>query len=278
MSLRGLKRRSNSPPRVGIASSGYALLAMTIILTSCSALDVFSATSVPVVLTETPLPSPTTVWFPPSETSAPQVFSTPPATPEMRPGLGDIIATDDFSSTSVWDVAASDQGSAAIDNHRLTLAVQKDISMISLQHNLTLNDFYAEITASPGLCRAGDEYGLLIRARAVAYYRFALSCNGAASAERISNKTREILHTPLPSSDAPLGAPGEVRIGVWAVGTEMRLFLNGHYQFSVTDANYSSGALGVFVQSAGDSAVTVSFSDLSIQDVTFIPPTRTPQP
>jgi hypothetical protein len=94
----------------------------------------------------------------------------------------------------------------------------------------------------------------------------------------MSGGKRETLNIPLPSSDAPLGAPGEVRIGVWAVGTEMRLFLNGHYQFSVTDANYSQGAIGVFVLSAGNSAVMVNFSNLVIQDVTFIPPTRTPQP
>ncbi len=57
---------------------------------------------------------------------------------------------------------------------------------------------------------------------------------------------------PLPSGDVPPGAPGEVRIGMWAVGPDMRLFLNGRYQFSITDKSYPIGTIGVFVNSAGE--------------------------
>jgi hypothetical protein len=77
------------------------------------------------------------------------------------------------------------------------------------------------------------------------------------------------------------GAPtalGEVRIGVWAVGGDMRLFLNGQYQFSVTEGTFPSGGLGVFVRSAGKTLTTVIFSDLKVYEVNYIPPTRTPVP
>ena len=236
------------------------------------------ATPMPAVPTETPLPSPTFAWFPPSATPTAQVFITQAATPEMRPGLADVFLTDELSDSSLWDTAASDQGSAEIDDRRLTLAVQSGVYMISLRHELLLDDFYAEITARPGLCRADDSYGFLVRANAVAGYRFSVHCNGLVSAERVSGGKRQVLQEPLPSGDAPPGAPGEVRIGVWAVGNEMRLFLNGRYQFSVSDSNYPSGTVGAFVNSAGDTAAVVSFSDLSVQDVTYRPPTRTPQP
>jgi hypothetical protein len=189
-----------------------------------------------------------------------------------------MLVADDFSKKSLWDTATSDQASAAIDDNRLNLSAQSGIYMISLRHDLIVDDYYAEITARPNLCRAEDSYGFLVRANAVAYYRFALYCNGTVLAERISVGTRELLQPSLPSGDVPPGAPGEVRIGVWAVGTEMRLFLNGRYQFSISNPNYPSGTLGVFVNSAGASPIIVSFSDLTIQEINYTAPIATPTP
>jgi hypothetical protein len=270
-------RRSNLLSYAGIASSAFGLLAMTFLLTSCASLNVSAPLELTAVQTETPLPSPTIVWFPPSATSSPQVFATSTATPEMRPGLGDVTVTDDFSDPKLWDIARSDQGSSALNANNLTLAVQPGFYFRSLRHGLTLGNFYAEITASPSLCRGKDSYGLLVRANAVAYYRFSLSCEGKTSAERISTGTREVLQSPIPSGDVP-GAPGQVRIGIWAVGQEMRLFLNGRYQFTIANSNYPTGTVGAFVNAAGKTAVVVNFSDLQIQEVNYSLPTKTPRP
>jgi len=242
-------------------------LATVLLLTSCAALDAINATPIPTPPTETPLPTPTINWFPATATPTLGVFSTNPPTQELRPGLGEVLLTDDFSDTSLWDLAVSDEASAAIENNRLTLAAQSGVYMFSFRHDTFLNDYYAEITAQINLCRGNDDYGLLIRANAVTYYRFALSCNGTARIDRLSNGTRLNLQSPLPSGDIPPGAPGEVRIGVWAVGPEMRLFLNGRYQFSISEPSYPGGTIGVFVNSAGDTATIVSFANLIVQSV-----------
>lgn len=252
--------------------------AMLFMLASCSALDMPAAPDIFPTRTQPPLPSPTIVWFPPSATPSPQAFFTRSPTPEMRPGLGDSILADDFSRPSLWDVATSDQASSAVANRQLTLAAQPGFYITSFRKEVVLSDFYAEITASPSLCRGPDSYGMLVRANAVAYYRFGLSCDGTVHAERISVGTRQILSEPVASGDAPPGAPGQVRIGVWAVGSDMRLFLNGRYQFSVRESNYPTGTVGVFVSAAGSTAVTVKFSDLAIQEVNYNPPTETPLP
>jgi hypothetical protein len=194
----------------------------------------------------------------------------------MLTGLGVVIATDDFSSPLTWTTASSNEGSASISRDRLTLAVQPGVYLISLQRDIVAGDFYAEITARSSLCRGADEYGFLSRANAVTYYRFSLTCNGYAHSERISVKERHDLHEPVLSGDVPPGAPGEVRIGVWAAGPELRLFLNGRYQFSIVDYNLSSGTVGVFARSAGDTPVTVTFSDLVVRAVDYIPPEPTP--
>ena len=76
-----------------------------------------------------------------------------------------------------------------------------------------------------------------------------------------------MLQPPTPSADVPVGAPGEVRLGVWALGTEFRFFLNGRYQFTASDVSYRTGGLGVFAHAAGDTPVTVTFSNLSVYDL-----------
>jgi len=252
---------------------------MTCLLGACAAFDLSAPTLPPP--TGTPLPSPTIDWFPASETPTAQVLATHTATPEMRPGLGGTAVTDRFTNPDRWDIAISDQASAAIQRNRLTIAVQPGVYMISLRDTPVLEDFYAEITAKPSLCRGADDYGLLVRANSVAYYRFALACDGTVRAERAVYTRiveQHVLQVPVPSGDAPPGAPGEVRIGLWAVGAEMRLFLNGRFQFSVVDSTYRSGLIGMFARSTGATPVTVSFSDLTIQQVNPSPQVLTAQP
>ncbi|GAB4421298.1 MAG: hypothetical protein Kow002_10120 [Anaerolineales bacterium] len=256
----------------------FLIISLGLILTACSGLTPAIATATPPQPTSTPLPTATIIWFPPTATQTPQPVSTQPPTPDLLSGLGQIIASDHFSDTSTWSTASSDKGSASIDRERLTIAVQPGVYLLSLQQNLVLDNFYAELTIRPALCRGADSYGMLVRANAVTYYRFSLYCNGTASAERISRLERHVLHEPVPSGDVPPGAPGEVRLGVWAFGSELRLFLNDRYQFSITDMNLSSGTVGAFAFSSGDTPVTVTFSDLVVRAVEFAPVQGTAQP
>lgn len=222
--------------------------------------------------TETTLPTPTIIWFPASATPTLKAFSTYTATPEMNPGIGGVIFADDFSEGILWDTALSDQGGATVTHNRLALSAQPGVYISSLRRDITLSNFYAEVTARPSLCRGDDTYGILVRAQGNSFYRFALTCNSTIYAERIKSNVRLSLQAPLASGDAPPGAPGEVRISIWAMGGEMRLFLNDRFQFSVTDVAFSSGAIGLFARGAGDTPVSVTFSDLTVYDVEYVGP------
>lgn len=257
-------------------------LLLSAALAACSVLEPGGGLNAPLSETSSLTPqavtlTPTIDWFPATPTPTSPPYATQTATPEMRPGLGQTALSDTFTDAELWGTAVSNDGSASVDRNRLTIVAQPGVYMFSLRKDLVLDDFYAEITARPNLCRGGDDYGLLVRANAVAYYRFALSCEGTVRAERISVGTRQSLQEALPSGDAPRGSPGEVRIGIWAVGAEMRLFLNGRYQFSIHNPNLRTGTLGVFARSAGDTPVTINFSDLLVQEVEYAPP-PTPAP
>lgn len=245
-----------------------------ILLAACLPLNSIPPTATPQP-TDTGTPTPTIVWFPPSATSTALAVPTYTGTPEMNPGVGNTILSDDFSDDSVWDTASSENGSATIGHNRLILVVQPGYYLSSMRRKMPLSDFYAEITAQPSLCRGEDNYGLIVRGVGSSFYRFVLACNGQIRAERINGGTRLPIQEPVPSGDAP-GAPGEVRIGVWAVGSEMRLFLNERYQFSISDPSFPTGAIGVYVRSTGDTPVTVIFSDLEVYDVNYTLPTKTP--
>jgi hypothetical protein len=227
---------------------------------------------------ETPPPTQTIVWFPPSATPTLNAIPTYTATPEMSPGIGEVLLRDNFTSARVWDTVASEQASVSLKDKQLVLAVEPGVSVASLRRDLTFGNFYAELTARIGLCRANDIYGLLIRVTGNNFYRFNLSCNGLITVERVKSGERLALLEPTASGDVPLGPPGEVEIGIWAVSGEMRLFLNGRYQFSVIEKTFPSGAFGVFVKSNGDTPVTITFSDFRVYAVEYIAPTGTPGP
>lgn len=253
------------------------ILALPVILPACANAAENSLPSTPPA-TETPLPSPTIVWFPPSATPSPQAFASQVPTPNQKPGVGAARLTDDFSSADFWNPASSNDGSAILNGNGLTLAVPAGAYIFRIRADLVVSDFYAELTARPSLCKGQDEYGLLVRASAVAYYRLALMCNGTLRLDRVTSRSHQILQPAVASGDAPTGAPGEVRIGVWAVGSDLRFWLNDDYQFSVDDKNYPSGTIGVFAHSVADTPVAVTFSDLTIYDVNYLQPTKTPQP
>ncbi len=236
----------------------------TLLLTSCSALGRPTlGTATPRPPTPTPLLSPTPVWFPPTDTPTPSALIAPTATPDLLPGLGRVLYTDDFTDPANW----SDLGTDYIRDGRLTLAASNGVYLMSLHQELLLSDFYAEIAAHLHLCRGADEYGLLVRAVPASYYRFTLNCNGDIKADRVTSGARVPLQLPLPTLHAPRGGPSEVTLAVWAVGREMRFFLNGRYQFSVDDPVFPSGSLGFFVRASQDTPVTVSFTDLIVRAV-----------
>jgi len=250
------------------------LVATVMVLGSCLPMGPLQLTATPLP-TDTPSPTGTIVWFPPSATPTLLALPTYTGTPEMKPGIGPRILSDDFSDDSPWDTAASDHGSAAIGMNRLSLAAQPGYYLSSMRRELPLTDFYAEITAHPSLCTGDDNYGVIARGVGSSFYRFVLTCDGQIRAERISGGTRLPIQEPVPSGDA-VRPPGEVRIGLWAVGEEMRLFLNDRYQFSIRDPKFPIGAFGVFVRSTGEEPVSITFSDFEVYDVSYTLPTRTP--
>jgi hypothetical protein len=231
--------------------------------------------------TQTPQPemteTSTIVWFPPTSTPTPIPTMIITPTQDLRPALGNVVLTDAFTSSTAWNTGRSAAGSIAVDGGELALAVsQPKGSLFTYRTIPLLGDFYLEIIARPSLCRGDDVYGLLFRSLSNAsFYRWMISCNGQLRVERSNNYQLAILKDWTPSGQVPPGSPLVLRLGVWAVGNELRFFINDYFQFSVQDPVFSQGLMGVYARSAGETALTVGFSDLKVRSIQGFKPTST---
>jgi hypothetical protein len=262
------------------------VMLLLVLLAACGSLPV-APTQTATPITDTLTPTATIVWFPPTDT--PTSFPTEALQPtlDQRPGLGDLILSDSFDQASLWSTSNNSSTSASVTRNQLLLSIsgQGPLTTTSLRSDLALTDFYAEATVKLSLCGGKDEFGMLFRASpGNNYYRFVVSCDGQTRLERMVSESLTPLNPWLPSGDAPIAAPAEVKIGVWVAGSEMRFFLNDHLQFPFRDIYFHNGMLGFYAYANGAAPITVSFSNLSVYAVAYvspvpsITPSRTPTP
>jgi hypothetical protein len=231
--------------------------------------------------TATGTATPTIQWFPPTKTRPQLPSQVIAATPEYHPGIGDLIFSDSFTEPDLWSTTSSPEVSALVTRNRLLLSFsgQGPFSLMSLRSQPSLDNFYAEATADISLCSQDDQYGLVFRAQpGLNFYRFVINCAGQVRLERSHNGQIYPIQDWVTSGDATFGAPARVTLGVWAVGNEMRVFLNDNFQFSVRDPLFHSGSIGFFIFAAGKTTITASFSDLLVYSVAYTAPALIPSP
>lgn len=236
---------------------------------SCFALP--SQTALPPEPSETPAPTGTATiqWFPSTHTPTflPTRAITP--TPEQNPGVGAVILKDDFTDTTLWNTRQTEEGSVAFSKQKLTLAIsQPQEALFSFRTTGAWNDFYLTLRANPVLCRQADRYAVLFRVQSSEnFYRLLVNCDGYMRLEVIRNSKITILQDWISSGEIPPGSPISLEIGIWAAGSDLRVFVNDVYQFGAIDGTFLQGGVGVYAKSMGTNAVTINFSDLIVHAV-----------
>jgi hypothetical protein len=259
-------------------------MVLIIFLTACS--GIFTTPASPTtVITETQTSTTTILWFPPTSTATIFPARTSTTNSEQQLNLGQLLFTDTFDDPSLWNISISTAVKAALSRNQLVLSISEDgpLSIISLRSQPVLTDFFAEVTARLSLCSEKNQFGMIFRATpGENYYRFTIRCDGQARFERVMNGTLSPLLDWQPSGDAPQAAPAEVKLAVWAEGSEMRFFLNDNFQFAAHTPLFPTGTLGFFAYASGSMPITVSFTNLSVFSIFTISstpsliPTMTP--
>jgi hypothetical protein len=221
-----------------------------------------------VTATQTLIPSTTPVWFPATDTPTPPPLPTPRPTEQLRPGVGELLLRDEFDGSG-WQTGQTEAGAIAFGKSTLTLSVSgAKASLLSLRAGVLPADLFLEMTITPSLCRGADAYGLLLRAASAKdFYRFLLNCDGQARLERVLQGQTSLMQDWAPAGSMLPGGLLPVRVGVWMVGKELRLFVDGEFVFSAQDPVLAEGQVGVYARSSADSPLTVSFSMLEVYTV-----------
>lgn len=255
-------------PLLQIILVTFSILVFGLAILGCS-----SSPKEPVFITatqtKTPSPSATIIWFPATSTAT--LAPTKPIAPteNLHPAVGEILLEDDFGQLDNWSLTAEAGGRIAQGKNELTLAVQDAKTYIaSLNSAINIQDAWMETSANVTLCKAADSYGLLIRAgSAMDAYRFLVNCQGQVKLERLKFGRATTLVDWMQSGQVLPGSPQKVRLQVWIVKSELRFFVNEVFQFSMRDAIFTSGKVGVFARQAAETPLTVSFSDLIIRSI-----------
>jgi hypothetical protein len=220
-------------------------------------------------LTATTVPTATIEWFPPSSTPEPPPTVVIIPTQELKLEIGEVLFTDDFNSPENWIVPQTSQGEINVANGEINIIINEPKSLLTgTLEKPDLSDFYAEITANPVLCTGQDEYGFLFRVIGRdQYYRLGVTCDGEIRLDKKEGGVLSVLQPAFRSGSIPIGAPSVSTLEVLALRDEIRIFIDGDPQFTVFDEGLIVGSFGVYARSTGDTAVTVSFSELIVRDV-----------
>jgi hypothetical protein len=109
-----------------------------------------------------------------------------------------------------------------------------------------------------------DYYGVQFRMSSAGdFYRFVVSCSGKIRLERWKDGSGLLLLDWTASAQALPNNAKTYKIGIWAVDSEIKLYLNNVLQASLSDSSLSSGGWALYARSMGDNPVTVTFSNLS---------------
>lgn len=186
---------------------------------------------------------------------------------DQHPGLGEFIVQDNFSNQALWDTGQREAGKIGYSQNKLTLAVSQPSGVLySFRKSDILTDFYLTIQVNPVLCKQADVYGILFRVNSAGdFYRLLINCNGLIRLERLRNSEVTILQDWISSGQIAPGAPLNYQLGIWAYGSDLRIFAEDVFQFAARDTTFPQGWLGVYAKSMGANVVTVNFSDLAVQ-------------
>ncbi len=213
--------------------------------------------------TPTPLPSDT-----PAATPTVGPTSTLPAG-DIRNTLGNPTYRDTLSAGNNWPLGADDFTSAKVEDGELHLTGLSTIDGWRLTWPL-VKDFYLEMSVSTGNCTGSDRYGLMARVpdktAADRGYLFGLTCDGRYSLRSWNGPTETMTQLiNLTSSTAIVSGSQKVnRVGLWAKGEQLALYVNGTLLTQIQDSAFvKEGAFGIFVGARQTENFTIHVDEIA---------------
>jgi hypothetical protein len=232
-----------------------------------------AAVNTPTTAVDTPTEGSTPGEETPTETTTPLISPTntpEPSGVDPRNRLGEADFVDNFENAANWPLYNDGSVSFSVQDGELVMRAFNPVGwdgwMVSRP---VLQDFYIELSASFRECSGLDRYGLLLRASDPAAnwygYLVGISCDGRYSLRHWNGPT--ISFTPLidwtASEHIKSGANEVNRLGLWAEGNRLVVYVNGYQLSEVRDTRQTAGRFGVFVGSINTVDLTVEADEVA---------------
>jgi hypothetical protein len=132
-----------------------------------------------------------------------------------------------------------------------------------------MNDFYLEVVFTPGeACRGKDRYGILFRAPDNNQgYLYNIACDGSYQLRTWDGEQFSDLINWTVDTHIAKGFEVTQRLGVWAEGDRLVLYVNGFQVDEVRDSTYSEGTFGVNIAAAETVGFTVDVIEAKVWDL-----------
>jgi hypothetical protein len=254
---------------------GSAVITATLEATPTSAATAESqaaaATATTAPVSDTPAPTATA-----TATAQPQGPTATLAPGDPRSRLGAPKATDPMDNETLWIwPTGSDQfssGSFTNGTQVITSLDPKDGWRIANPLGREFTNTYLEATFKTGSCAGLDHYGIILRVPVLREpdqgYLFSVSCDGRYSLRRWNGQILpkgEMKRLVEWTANAAInsGANQTNRLGIYAVGKRLILYVNGKLLTEVQDANYPSGYFGVLIGHDATKNFSVQLDEMS---------------
>lgn len=168
-----------------------------------------------------------------------------------------------------WSSLQDASGSVVVNNDSITLSVNSARgSVTTFRNNTSLDNYYFESVMAVGLCKNGDQVGVLFRATgSQSFYRLLFKCEGTVSLQQvIGGEPSNLIDWSLSNQVSP-GLNTPIKIGVWVYGKTIRIYLNDKLFFETTNSTFYNGGIGFYARAAGETNVTVNFASISVYNV-----------
>ena len=250
-SLSGAQLQSTVAAQVQLTVAAQVPQAVTVIVM------VPVTPTLPPVASRTPRPTATPV------PAMPQVSAEMPPDPRIGVDVNRTLYAENFNLLGSWEVFDTDRARGTWRQATYVLTLRDTDQIRWVFNGPRAGDFYFEGSAAVGACKAGDQYGLIVRADTDAsFYAFGVACGGRF---RLLRSLNGVYEEVLPWQGSPLLARlagSTQRLGVRAVGSRFGLYINSQLLGQVEDAELTGGRFGIYAGSYLTPELQVTFDDL----------------
>lgn len=200
-------------------------------------------------------------------TLACQAISGPTVENQVEIPTGEVLFKDDFSNTnSGWDQVSTGNGVTDYESGAYRIFVNDINTDTWANPGLTFGDVQIEVDATKSGGPNDNDFGVMCRAiSSTQYYFFIISSDGYYGIGKVNGEQQEVLGAEsMQPSEAIRQGEATNHIRATCIGDELSLTVNDQLLFSVQDADFSSGDVGLIAGTFTEPGTDIFFDNFLV--------------